>query len=389
VEKFDAVLAATCDNRLGLSLAPLQQLQFNLPISKGGCGVVRASDVAAASFLGNALSSISTVNALLGREILISEVPGAQSALTQLRAQVSDPSVLPSDVAALPSSPLLAKDGKPKGSQQHILSELVHRANQAKLLASSPTSNREELRLKAVTRPEAGAWLGVLPVKSVGLKIPSTEFSALIRWWLGIPVLAPTCCPEVGCSEQLDPLGDHAVMCPCGPSRISRHNDVNHTWAHELNSAGYLATVEQHVDPDSNRRSADTLVANWEFGFPAAHDWVVTHTLQSAAVTRKKLVADTALKNAEAHKNSYAKERCEAVGVTFIPLAVDTFGGFGELARSALCKVATHARLCRGADFGTTRGRLLQRLQATLMRGVARQLVRRIKHEDEDAEEAE
>ena len=35
------------------------------------------------------------------------------------------------------------------------------------------------------------------------------------------------------------------------------------------------------------------------------------------------------LSAAEACKNSYAKAVCEASGVDFLPLAADTFGGFG------------------------------------------------------------
>jgi hypothetical protein len=226
-------------------------------------------------------------------------------------------------------------------------------------------------------------WLSVLPVKALGMKFAPPEFSMLLRWWLGISVLCETPCPEAGCPEKLDPLGDHAVMCACGPSRISRHDSVNWTWARELKSAGFHVSIEQHVDPDSNRRSADTLVDNWDHGAQCAQDWVITHTLQHSAVTKRTLDPNMAVKNAEAYKNSYAKDCCNAVGVDFLPLATDTFGGFGELARQAIKKVASQARLCRGADERLTGGRLLQRLQVSVMKGVARQLLRRITHEDE------
>jgi hypothetical protein len=257
----------------------------------------------------------------------------------------------------------------------------VHIANQTKLLATSPL-NREKLRLMAVTRPEAGVWLAALPVKALGLKFTPTEFSALLRWWLGIPTLDVAPCPEPGCPETLDALGDHAVMCASGPSRISRQDAVNRTWAHELKGSGFHVTIEQHVDPESNRRSADTLVDNWDHGAQCAHDWIVTHTLQRAAVTRVNLDPDAALRTAEAHKNSYAKEACESADVDFLPLAADTFGGFGDLAKQAITKAASHAKLCRGADARGARSRILQRLQVSAMKGIARQLLRRVTHED-------
>ena len=93
-----------------------------------------------------------------------------------------------------------------------------------------------------------------------------------------------------------------------------------------------------------------------------------------------------AVRVSEEHKNSYAKEVVEARGVAFVPLAADTFGGFGDSASDAISKVAAHARLCRGEDFELTRTRLVQRLQVAVMRGVARQLLRRITHPGNDNE---
>ena len=89
------------------------------------------------------------------------------------------------------------------------------------------------------------------------------------------------------------------------------------------------------------------------------------------------------MENAEANKRSYAKEGCEERGVILLPLAVDTFGGFGSEAVEALEKVAKQTRMCRGEDTEMSRGRLLQRLQVVLFRGIARQLLRRLTYDEE------
>jgi hypothetical protein len=39
------------------------------------------------------------------------------------------------------------------------------------------------------------------------------------------------------------------------------YNRVNLAWAHSLKAAGFHVKTEQHTDPDSRRRSADTKVA--------------------------------------------------------------------------------------------------------------------------------
>jgi len=68
-----------------------------------------------------------------------------------------------------------------------------------------------------------------------------------------------------------------------------------------------------------------------------------------------------------------------AVGVDFMPLAADTFGGFGVLAEEAMCKAAREAQLLRGGN-ALSCTQLRQRMQVAVMRGVARQLLRRITH---------
>ena len=130
------------------------------------------------------------------------------------------------------------------------------------------------------------------------------------------------------------------------------------------------------------RRSADTLVNGWEHGRSAAHDWVVTHALQKTALegTGEKK-ASFALEQAEVKKDNYAKQRCEERGLDFIPMAMDTFGGVGSAAKKVINVAVSHARIHHGNalyDRTLSRRSLLQRLQVAAMRGVARQLLRRM-----------
>ena len=91
--------------------------------------------------------------------------------------------------------------------------------------------------------------------------------------------------------------------------------------------------------------------------------------------------ANFALEQAERKKDSYAKRICETRGLDFIPLAMDTFGGVGEGTKKAIGVAVAHARIHRGNtlyDRTVTKRALLQRLQVAVMRGVARQLLRRL-----------
>jgi hypothetical protein len=96
---------------------------------------------------------------------------------------------------------------------------------------------------------------------------------------------------------------------------------------------------------------------------------------------------DYAVRQAEARKDSFAKERCLARGFDFIPLAMDTFGGLGADASRAIGVAVARARIYRGSalsDRSASRLCLRQRLQVAAVRGVARQLLRRVRGGEDD-----
>ena len=71
---------------------------------------------------------------------------------------------------------------------------------------------------------------------------------------------------------------------------------------------------------DRDREIESTLVDGWEFGRSAAHDWVVSHTLQKAALEAGKgRRPNFTLEQSERRKDSHAKRRCEMRGLDFVP----------------------------------------------------------------------
>ena len=140
-------------------------------------------------------------------------------------------------------------------------------------------------------------------------------------------------------------------------------------------------SLEVRTDPESKRRAADTLAENWKEGRPAAHDWVITHIWQKEAQERGKRDPNWALEKAEAYKEAGAKEEVERRGMAFMPMAADTFGGFGAAAKEAVRRAVARGRIF---DRHATQKGLLQSLQVGVLRGVARQLLRRLVVMDEE-----
>ena len=184
------------------------------------------------------------------------------------------------------------------------------------------------------------------------------------------------------CPYLLDLAGDHAVTCHTGPSLIARHNEVNFTWKRLLCSFGWNCKLEQCCHPESQDRQADTFVFRWANLINYAHDWTITHTLRDKFVNALERPChesdlsgydpDKALREAEQAKlNSYPF----GLGRPgFLPLAADTFGGFGKLAWGAF--EFLHSKI-EGLQPSFTFTRLIQTLQIAVLRGVAEQLLRR------------
>jgi hypothetical protein len=302
-----------------------------------------------------------------------------------LKVKVAAVEQLPTNIEELPSASCMKTVGASK-HPQFALSELAHRANRAKLLANC-SSSREKLRLEAVAREGAGAWLQAVPCAAVGMKFDRDEFLVLLKWWLGMDIMPAdggTCqegCGGKVCGAPLDSLGDHAVLCGYGPSRTTRHDAVNEKWAAQLRAFGFRVKMEVRTDPETKRRAADTWVENWKDGRGAAHDWVITHVWQKEAEERGKTDPNWAVEKAEAYKELGAKEDVERRGMVFVPMAADTFGGFGVAAREAVRRAVARGRIFEGnalCDRYATQNGMLQSLQVGVMRGIARQLLRRL-----------
>ena len=73
---------------------------------------------------------------------------------------------------------------------------------------------REKARFAFQRDQKGGPWLGVAPCRALGTEIPSDEFRALGKYWLGAPLLearGTLSCPK--CGNLCDTLGDHMVSC--------------------------------------------------------------------------------------------------------------------------------------------------------------------------------
>ena len=118
--------------------------------------------------------------------------------------------------------------------------------------------------------------------------------------------------------------------------------------------------------PDSLSRPADVYLPHWSHGRPVAVDVTVISPLQCHTLSQSASLQGYALSVAEKRKRAVHFEDCRRVGVSFLPLAVETLGGWSQDALVFLRAIGRHLASRFGLPPGEVSHHLLQRLSVTL-----------------------
>ena len=228
---------------------------------------------------------------------------------------------------------------------------------------------REVARLASLGLPYAGAWLEAVPMLALGLYLQPSEFVLTVRYRLGCPVY-DRAGPCPACLRHSDALGDHAMCCGHQGERISRHNSLRDA-IHTTAAAAALNPVKEgrYLLPGNNRRPADVYIAGWAAGQDAALDITVVNPLQEATVQGAAATPGHALQFRYNAKMAGAAEECQAQGIAFLPLVVESLGGWDERAVREVKKIASALARSTGEEEGETWRRTIIRLSILLMKG--------------------
>ena len=418
VKKFDALMNEVAQKRFKVALSGDTEKQWHLPVRMGGIGIPKAQDVMAPGYLGNVFATfpyvrelvhIDSVKEMKGVEetwrrltTVLEEEEGrlddeGQDCLDELDLKIEEETLekVLEDVENIPEA------SPPGQNLQHFIHSLVHLKRLRQWLGKEEEgeeegsegehdARRDLLRKMLVMRGNketgyAGDWLNVVPCEALGTKMRRAVFLTVLRWWLGGRINQADQCgvrKATGqmCGMELDKWGDHAVSCKVGPGVIARHNGVNLAWLLAEKAAGYTVQREQKVVFGGKKKPADTLVWGWKGEDACAQDWAVVHPLTKSSMKNKKLSPYSAVEKAEERKRRLEGEMCESAGVAFLPLAMDTFGGFGPSAAEALGVVADQLRTVKGEeedDREYRAKRIAQKLRIVMLRYVARQILSR------------
>ena len=126
------------------------------------------------------------------------------------------------------------------------------------------------------------------------------------------------------------------------------------------------------LTPDHNHsRPADVLVEGWERGKPAAFDITVTSPLCPAFLGEASQVAGAAALAAETQKHIANDERCQELGWSCVPIAVETYGNWSQEAKRTFSRLASHLATDSSQPKSKVIADLYGHLNLTLMRAIA------------------
>lgn len=123
--------------------------------------------------------------------------------------------------------------------------------------------------------------------------------------------------------------------------------------------------------PDTRSRPADIFLPNWKRGRPAALDVTVISTLQQLTIHGAASMQGHALRVGEERKIAAHAEACRTVGVSFVPLVVESLGGWSDEASDTIANIGRLLGQRLGIPPSESTRHLFQKRAISLWRGNA------------------
>ena len=361
---FDYLMRDSLSDLAGGPVSDWSWLKASLPSSFGGLNLRSAQLHAPAAFVSSMVQSSPLVARILGFS------PSPSDHLSKAVLALSRAAARPDWVAVEEIDVPL---------HQRALSKEIDVSTFNSLLASASDTRSRALAMSSAL-PHAGDWLNVVPSPALGLHLQDREFRLCLGYWLGLRLMNhATPCPCCSTGKIADPLGDHHVGCGGNGGRIHRHDSLRDALFAAAQSAALAPRKEvPALIPGSASRPADVFLPNWNRGRPAALDVTVISTLQDLTVAGAAATQGHALRIGEERKLAAHQSDCQATGISFVPLVVESLGGWCEEAVHTIGRIGRLLGQRSGVPPAESTRHLFQRLSVCLWRGNATMWLERL-----------
>ena len=378
LQRADGAILAALQNIVGDVLSLAARTQAALPICRGGMGVRQALQTAEAAYLSSFFGTRELTARILGRaEDAVPTPPGVPAALAVLNGRAG--------AAEQPWTVELLAEQRPS---QELLLEGSDKAAYEGLKAAGTRWDRA--RLMGVSMHHAGSWLSVVP--SWRYRMAHLEHIVACKFWLGMHCYPPDlqrACPA--CRGPTDTFGYHSTCCDTYKDRTSRHNSQCDLFASSARAAAkstvrlvlpprqrdQVVREHPHLLPGTALRPGDVTVAAWHFQLMAAFDFTVVSPFVADILPQTAERRGFAAERAETLKEDKSYEACRLQSIRFVPMAVETTGGWGQAAIQTFRVLSSMLSAQTGRSQSEELSWMYQRHSVALQRDNARMILSR------------
>jgi hypothetical protein len=346
LEDMNEIQREALEKILNIELTEREWNQSTLPLSMGGLGILKPTDIALPCFISSARSTRDKVVKLVPNSIENHDITVA-GALETLLSSVEVPDDL--DASAL--------------FCQNKMSELVMTSTLKGILNTQDKAERA--RLFSAIEKESSRWMHAVPNENLGTKLDNASVRIAVSLRLGAKIVEQHNCK---CGSMVDIKGRHGLSCRVSAGRHIRHSQLNDVFSRALTSASIpnIREVTGLSGEDNKRPDGMTLIP-FIRGRPLVWDATVSDLFASSNVDCAAQYGGAAADAAELSKIN--KYRSLSLTHIFSPLAFDTLGVPGADTRRTLKEVCKRLILATGeikaGDY------LMQRLSIEIVRGNA------------------
>jgi hypothetical protein len=372
----------------GPSFGDFQFRLSALPVSCGGLGIYRPSDIIQFAYPASVLSSLRLQQEVLGlatQEVSPIVTHMVQSFAGQVRDSAPEITELTNTILARGTQPL-ENVPLPLHNLQFYLARLFFEATRSRLLSHQYITSKDEAtsrRFRAILDsnmfPGASAWLFALPNGGLGQRMSPLEFQSAASLRLLIPQFEVDAkCRQHKCTATMDIYGYHALV--CRGHLTLRHNTVRDALYDLLLKARFSPEKDAPVYCFGYRsggrsaiyRPADILMAGDDFDRDCVDITVVSPLVTS---NQSRVVVGKAAEEAESRKVTKHRVPCEQAGFGFKPFAVDVFGVMSKSAYKFLQRVCSKLVREVGYSQHLAWSICVRKISFSVQLGVAQQLI--------------
>ena len=345
LHSYDDVMRKGLETFLNNRYSDRNWEQATLPVAMGGLGIRKASSLALPAFLSSANATAFASNALL-------------------------PTIM--DYSYLEEAAQLWREKMGENAAQYYPQDVTVQENfdfplcnniLTRLIDSSP-SESERAILLAVSSEHSSEWLQAVPVSSLGLKLDDTSLKTAVGLRLSTKL-----CSHVFrciCGKAVDEFARHGLHCTLSRGRHKRHAEANNIIQRALATCDIPSKIEPTAMCEHDRKRPDGLTYfNYKAGKPLTWDFTTPCTIAPSNISDSiKGAGETANVHEKKKLHKYRELQKDYL---VVPIAVETFGSFGQQGRKLIDEIGN--MIIEKSGEKRSKFYLYQRISMAIQRG--------------------